>query len=150
MGELHYRTAERVAMLLMDDGSTTAVVLHGSVARGTHRSTSDIDLVVIGSTSTGLQRVDVDGLRVELITRTFEEWMTTFHRPIPAWTYAWSDGVILGQVGHAAEYLVAAAIEVLRTFRPPQSLLAEHLVYWEHVRPKLADAIARGDAAEIG
>lgn len=150
VSDLHYRLAERVATQIMSDGSATAVVLHGSVAHGTHRSTSDIDLMVIGSTSTGLQRLDVDGLCVELVTRTSDGWHATFARPAPAWTYAWSEGVVLEQVDHAAESMIEAASDVLRTFKARSSLLVEHLEFWAHVRPKLAAAVARGDTCEIG
>lgn len=150
MADGHYRTAERVATRLLSNGLATAVVLHGSVAQKAHRPTSDVDLVAIGPISVGFETLEVNGLRIELITRTFDDWLETFARQVPAWAYAWSDGIVLGQSERNAETLVAASMRTLQSYRPQQSTLVEHMEFWEHVRPKLAEAVTRGDDTEIG
>lgn len=147
---LHRRTAERVATQLLREGSAVAVVLHGSVAQETHQATSDIDLVAVGPGSPGLETFEVNGLRVEVINFTADEWKARFARPIPAWTYAWSEGIVLCQSGNTAAPLVAEASEILRLYRPQRPVLLEHVEFWSHVRPKLANTLARGDLSEIG
>ncbi|WP_350353294.1 nucleotidyltransferase domain-containing protein [Microbacterium sp. A8/3-1] len=150
MADGHYRTAERVAARLLGDGRATGVVLHGSVAQNAHRPASDVDLVAIGPTSVGFEILEVNGLRIELITRTFDGWLEAFAREVPAWAYAWTDGVVLVQSGRNAESLVAAGTRALQSYRPRRSSLVEHVEFWEHVRPKLAEAASRGDDTEIG
>lgn len=146
----HRRMAQRVAARLLADGAATAVVLHGSVARGDHRADSDVDLVAIGPTSTGMGTTEVDGLRAEILTRTEEDWWAALARPLPTWAYAWSDGVVLVRSDEAADRLATEAARILRCFRPRPGLLMEYIDLWEHVLPKLTGTVARGDETEIG
>ena len=50
----HFRVAEFVANRLIDGEIATAVCLHGSVRKLTHRPDSDVDHVAVLPASTGL------------------------------------------------------------------------------------------------
>lgn len=146
----HFQVAELVANRLVDEGKATAVILHGSGGQSTHRPDSDVDLVAIAPASTGLSAYDVNGLRVEIVGRCYEDWIGVFSRPIPSWVHAWTDGRMLRQTGGAGDRLVDCATQTLRTFRARDETLLGHVEFWGHVRPKLADVVVRGETSEVG
>lgn len=60
------------------------VLPHGSVAAGTYRHDSDIDLLVASRRASDWQKTVVEGMEVETVTRSIEEWASVLQRPLPA------------------------------------------------------------------
>jgi predicted nucleotidyltransferase len=148
----HREIAERVGSRLAERDDVLAVLLSGSVCRGEHVATSDIDLLVVTTEDSSLEvgpRRLIDGLLVEWVARPEAEWRGRFDRPKTSWLYAFLEAEVLMDAGPAAR-LVEAARRVLETYRTSaelRELLATNL--W-HGQAKLDRARAAGDPRELG
>jgi predicted nucleotidyltransferase len=150
--DLHREIAVRVGSELAARDDVLAVLLSGSVCRGEHVPTSDIDLLVVttedSSLETGPRRL-VDGLLVEWVARPEEEWRARFDRPKTSWLYSFLEAEILMDSGPAGR-LVKVGRRVLETYRTSaelRELLATDL--W-HGQAKLDRTQATGEPRELG
>ena len=150
--DLHCEIAERVGAALAERDDALAVLIAGSVCRGEHVATSDVDLLVVTTEDSLLEvgpRRLVDGLLVEWIARPEAEWLARFDRPKTSWLYSFLEAEVLMDSGPAGR-LVKAARGVLETYRTPaelRELLATTL--W-HGQAKLDRAQAAGKPRELG
>ncbi len=74
----HREIAERVGAALAERDDVLAVLIAGSVCRGEHVATSDVDLLVVTTEDSSLEvapRRLVDGLLVEWIARPEPDWL---------------------------------------------------------------------------
>jgi predicted nucleotidyltransferase len=150
--DLHREVAGRVGAALAERDDVLAVLIAGSVCRGEHVATSDVDLLVVTTEDSRLEvgpRRLVDGLLVEWIARAEAEWLTRFDRPKTSWLYSFLEAEVLMDSGPAGR-LVTAARKVLETYRTSaelRELLAT--VLW-HGQAKLDRAQAAGTSRELG
>ena len=150
--DLHREIAEGVGSALAERDDVLAVLLSGSVGRGEHVATSDIDLLVVttedSSVEPGPRRL-VDGLLVEWIAKPEAQWQARFDRPKTSWLYSFLEAEVLMDSG-PADRLRQAARSVLQTYRTSaelRQLLATNL--W-HGQAKLDRAQASGTPRELG
>lgn len=149
----HRSTAERAAAELGLRGDVDAVLLGGSVARGEHRSSSDVDLLVVAEYVDLPVRVVVGGVLLERIVHSEAGWVGRLARPRTSWAYAVREAIPLFDQG-AGERLRAAADTALTSYRASdtlRSLLATNL--W-HGQAKVeraldADLMAQGFWASL-
>jgi hypothetical protein len=148
----HREIAERVGSALAERDDVLAVLLSGSVGRGEHVATSDVDLLVVTAEDSSVQpgpRRLVDGLLVEWIAKPEAQWRARFDRPKTSWLYSFLEAEVLMDSG-PADRLVQAARRVLQTYRTSaelRELLATNL--W-HGQAKLDRAQASGTPRELG
>jgi len=148
----HREIAERVGSALAERDDVLSVLLSGSVGRGEHVATSDIDLLVVTTQDSSLElgpRQLVNGLLVEWIARPEAQWRARFDRPKTSWLYSFLEAEVLMDSGPAGR-LVEAARSVLMTYRTSaelRELLATNL--W-HGQAKLDRAQAAGTPWELG
>ena len=151
---LHRTLLADVLRNLRADKNVVGILLVGSLARGTARQDSDIDLLVVhehGERSA--DRRAYGSIVVETIARTADAWKAQFS-PAKAgdesWGYAFLEGVILHDPNGVVAQLVGAAAEAHAVYRVP-SEIAEHLAtLWHHVLPKMRDVLRGGDSVEMG
>ena len=150
--DLHGVVASRAAGELAERSDVLAVMIAGSVARGEHVASSDVDLLVVTSEDAELQTSErslVDGLLVEWIARPEAVWLSRFDRPKTSWLYAFLDARIVSDSGPAAR-LQAAARDLLSTYRT-SAKLRELLATWLwHGQAKLDRARRTGDLTVRG
>jgi predicted nucleotidyltransferase len=148
----HRRAAESAAARLVAAGDTLAVLLAGSVARGTARPDSDVDLLVVTAaraTRPARNRM-VDGLLVEVAAKTQAEWERRFRRPQPMWLYAWLEAEPLHDHTGVAARLSSLARTRFADYRTPAELRQGLAGFWWHVRPKMAAVLTAGDPQAVG
>ena len=145
--DLHEVVALRVANEIGRRTDVLAVMVGGSVARGDHVASSDVDLVVV--TSDDAQLATSERSLVEWIARTESAWLLRFDRPKTSWLYAFLDVRIVMDTGPAARLCTAAKsmLSTYRTSAAQRELLATWL--W-HGQAKLDRARANGDPAVKG
>lgn len=148
----HRAIAERAANDLAGRDDVLAVLLSGSVCRGEHMASSDIDLLVVTTDQSDLEigrRQLVDGLLLEWIARPEADFRSRFDRPRTSWLYAFLEAEIVMDSGPAAR-LVAAAKQTLRTYRTAEALRELLATQLWHGQAKLDRAEQRADARELG
>ena len=136
----------------MAGGEILAVMLVGSVARGTARPDSDVDLLVVSppdATVPARNRM-VDGLLVEVIGKSQAEWEQRFGRAQPMWLYPWLDAEPLHDHADIGAGLSALAQARYAQYRAPVELRQAFAAHWWHVRPKMAATLAAGDPEAVG
>lgn len=129
-----------------------AVLIGGSVGRGEHMASSDVDVVVVVDERSSLaptRRRLQDGLLVEWIARTEAEWLVRFDRPKASWLYAFLEGEVVRDTGPAAR-LIEEAHRVLGRYRSSPALRSEHATLLWHAQAKLDRALASADPALAG
>jgi hypothetical protein len=131
------------------------VLLSGSLARGTARQDSDIDLLLVlaDGRTRRFDRQHHGPIVVEQNTRTAADWTEQFTPSRigdESWGYAFLDGVILYDPHGAVAQLVAAAADAQAAYRLPDPIRAHYTWSWDHVRPKLEAVLRLDDATEIG
>ncbi|WP_219825592.1 nucleotidyltransferase domain-containing protein [Nonomuraea typhae] len=140
---------------LRADPNVQGVMLGGSLARGTARPDSDLDVFVVTAEN------DDDApwrrrrrlLPVDLLAYTANDWRGRFcpHRVgDESWGYAFMDGIILEDPAGALAQLLAEAAEIHACYRVPAHIKAHYDWLWKHVRPKMLAVLQRGDPVEIG
>jgi predicted nucleotidyltransferase len=120
----HREIAERVGAALAERDDVLAVLIAGSVCRGEHVATSDVDLLVVTTEDSSLEvapRRLVDGLLVEWIARPEPDWLARFDRPKTSWLYSFLEAEVLMDSGPAGR-LVTAARDVLASYRTSAEL----------------------------
>jgi hypothetical protein len=148
----HREIAQRVASEVAERDDVLAVLLAGSVCRGEHVPSSDIDLIVVtteDSPPDAWPRQLVDGLLVECAAHSEAEWRGRFDRPKTSWVYAFLEAEILTDSGPAG-CLVRAARGVLETYRASAELRALLATNLWHGQAKLDRAQASGTPRELG
>ena len=152
---LHEAVLEAVLAEHRADAGVLGVHLCGSLARGTARADSDIDLLLVLADG-GVQRTSRTQyglIVVEQGARTAAGWRQQFTPSRigdESWGYAFLDGVILHDPDGAVARLVAAAADAHAAYRVPDHITAHYAWLWDHMRPKM-EAVLRGDdATEIG
>jgi predicted nucleotidyltransferase len=161
MAGIHYPTTLHKAVLsavLADaetDPDVCAVVLAGSLARGTARADSDIDVLAVtsGQNAGSEWRFAARQLPVDVLARTASEWRARFAPDRPgdeSWGYAFLDAVVLHDPEGVAGRLIADAADLHRSYRVPAPVKAHYARLWYHVRPKMLAVLSRGDPVEIG
>ena len=151
---LHTTVLEQGLEALKANANVLGVMLVGSLARGTARQDSDIDLLV----------VQVDGDRVterqshgtivlECTFRTSAAWAEQF-TPTQvgdeSWGYAFLDGLILYDPGGVVAELVDSTAKMHSAYRTPKHIVDHYVWLWSHMRPKMEAVLQSGDATEIG
>ena len=152
---LHRSVLGEVLSELRADPGVRGVMLAGSLARGTARADSDLDVVVVaaGDTRGALWRSRKHRLPIDLLVHTATEWRNEF---APArvgdesWGYAFLDGVVLYDPEGIVGRLTADAAEIHARYRVPTSVKAHYAWLWDHVCPKMQAVLRRDDPAEIG
>jgi Nucleotidyltransferase domain len=147
----HRRVAQEAADQLVLDDSFRAIALYGSVARGTERPDSDVDLLAVSAEPVAVMgHLDRGGLDVEILTHTADQWLARLQRPMPQWAHAWAAALILHDADGSGRQLQGLAREVLTSYQPSSAYLSDLAVFWRHVRPKFARSLQTGDDLEIG
>lgn len=150
--DLHREIADRIGAELAQREDVLAVLLSGSVSRGEHMATSDIDLLVVTADDSSLEvgpRRLIDGLLLEWIARPETEWLSRFDRPKTSWLYAFLEAEPLMDSG-PADRLERAAQNTLATYRTSPELRELLATFLWHSQAKLDRAQATGDPRELG
>lgn len=158
---LHRDIAEKVLDDLKADADVLGVLLCGSLARGTARPDSDIDLLVVladgaagpGDDAKRVSRTRHGAIEVEQGGRTPAGWRRQF---APArvndesWGYAFLDGAVLHDPHGEVARLIREAAQIHAAYRVPEEIRSHYFWLWGHMRPKMEAVLRAGDATEIG
>jgi predicted nucleotidyltransferase len=157
--QLHRAVLDDVLAELRADVAVLGVLLCGSLARGTARDDSDIDLLIVladQEADDGAKRFTrkrFGAIEVEQSARTPAGWIRQFSPSRigdESWGYAFLDGVVLHDPHGAVAQLVVAADDAHASYRVPDHLTAHYAWLWRHIRPKMEAVLRGGDATEIG
>ncbi|MGB3442068.1 MAG: nucleotidyltransferase domain-containing protein [Actinophytocola sp.] len=147
----HRRLVDEILSSLRARPGVGGVLLGGSLARGTARDDSDVDILVVATTD---DRPRIPGsLPVDLLVRTEEQWRRCFTPDRvgdESWGYAFLDGVVLHDPDGVVADLVTRARDCHTRYRTPASITAHYAALWRHVRPKMLAVHRRGDPVEVG
>jgi predicted nucleotidyltransferase len=152
---LHRQLLDKLLAELRTDAGVSGVVLGGSLARGTARADSDIDLLVV-TTGDGNERPWQSRtlpIPVDFTVRTAEGWREHFtpnRIGDESWGYAFLDGVVLHDPTGAVARLTAEVQEIHARYRVPAHIKSHYAWLWRHVRPKMLAVLHRDDPVEIG
>ena len=152
---LHRTVLSAVLTDAKADPDVCALVLAGSLARGTARADSDIDVLVVtsGQDTDSRWRSAARPLPVDVLARAASEWRTRFAPDRPgdeSWGYAFLDSVVLHDPEGIAGRLIADAADIHRRYRVPAPVKVHYARLWYHVRPKMLAVLSRGEPTEIG
>lgn len=151
----HQAAFEHLLELYHADSMVRGALLCGSLARGTARTDSDVDILVV-------LEEDLDGrtrhtrygaVDVEETRRTYQGWVEQFSPSRvgdESWGYAFLDGSPLYDPDGVVERLVAAAREAHASYRTPEHIRSYYRWLCDHVRPKMEFVLRNGDAVEVG
>lgn len=151
----HAEALEHLLNLYRADSMVRGALLCGSLARGTARTDSDVDiLVVLEEDPDGYtRRTRYGAVDVEETRRTYQRWVEQFSPSRvgdESWGYAFLDGSPLYDPDGVVERLVAVARESHATYRTPDHIRSYYRWLWGHVRPKVEFVLRNGDAVEMG
>jgi len=152
---VHKLVLDQIVAEVTADPGVRGVMLAGSLARGTARDDSDLDVLVVTADRAGDHpwRSAARPLPVDLLIRTAGQWRERFAPDRigdESWGYAFLDGVILHDPEGIVARLVTDAAGIHRQYRVPAPVKAHYARLWEHVRPKMVAVLRHGDPAEIG
>ncbi|WP_407562035.1 nucleotidyltransferase family protein [Streptomyces sp. 184] len=153
---LHRTVLEVVLTELRADPDVRGVLLSGSLARGTARPDSDLDVLVVTATDPVRQapwRSRRRPLTVDLVPRTAAQWRSCFAPDRvgdESWGYAFLDGVALHDPDGAVAGLMADAATIHAGYRTPEPIKAHYAGFWAHLVPKMQAVRQRGDPVETG
>jgi predicted nucleotidyltransferase len=152
---LHRRVLAAIVADARTDPDVRGLLLAGSLARGTARADSDIDILAVtsGQNAGVTWRSAARPLPADILARTAGEWRARFAPDRPgdeSWGYAFLDGVVLDDPEGIVSRLVSDAGDVHERYRVPASVKAHYTRLWHHVRPKMAAVLGHGDPVEIG
>ncbi|HRW07984.1 MAG TPA: nucleotidyltransferase domain-containing protein [Caldilineaceae bacterium] len=150
----HTSALETVLAELKANPNVLGVILVGSLARGTARRDSDIDLLIVQTTGERVTARHSHGpIVVECTFRTAAMWTQQF-TPMKvgdeSWGYAFLDGLILYDPGGVVAELVDSAAQAHATYQTPKQIVEHYIWLWSHVRPKMERVLHSGDTTEIG
>jgi predicted nucleotidyltransferase len=151
----HRRVVDEILAGLRTRTEVRGVLLGGSLARGTARTDSDVDLLVVATTvPDDLPRYEeAHPLHVDLLVRTAGQWRQRFTPDRvgdESWGYAFLDGVVLHDPDDVVAHLVADAADLHARYRTPAPIKAHFAALWRHVRPKMLAVSRRGDPVDVG
>lgn len=145
----HRDIAAEAAEVLARRDDVYAVLLGGSVARGEHQTSSDIDLLIVGDDTFDLPvRQTHGGLLVERIAHTERAWVDRFDRPKTSWLYAFLEATVLYDRG-PAQRLRHEARTVQASYRASTELRSLLATFLWHGQAKL-DRVRPEDARSQG
>jgi predicted nucleotidyltransferase len=152
---VHQRVLCAIVAEARADPDVHGLLLAGSLARGTARADSDIDVLVVtsGQDAAAAWRSAGRPLPVDILIRTAGEWRARFAPDRPgdeSWGYAFLDGVVLDDPDGIVGGLISDAAGIHEHYRVPLSVKAHYARLWHHVRPKMRAVLSRGDPVEIG
>jgi predicted nucleotidyltransferase len=152
---LHRRVLSAILADARADQGVRGLLLTGSLARGTARADSDLDVLVVTSEhpADAGWRSAARPLPVDFLVRTPGEWRARFAPDRPrdeSWGYAFLDAVVLHDPEGAAARLIADAAAIHEHYRVPAPVKAHYTRLWQHVRPKMLAVLSHGDPVEIG
>lgn len=146
--DLHRAVAARVAHDLATRTTAQAVLLAGSVARGDHLPTSDVDLLVVDSESGIPMRQTVDSVLVECISHSEADWITRFNRPKTSWLYAFLDAIVLFEEHRIGTRLKEEAERSRQTYTASDELRQQLATMLWHGQAKIARAADEDEATQ--
>jgi predicted nucleotidyltransferase len=120
---LHRRVLSAILADARVDPGVRGLLLTGSLARGTARADSDLDVLVVIS-----EQATDDGWR----------------------SAAFLDAVVLHDPEGTAARLIADAAGIHKHYEVPAPVKAHYTRLWHHVRPKMLADLSHGDPTEIG
>lgn len=130
------------------------MLLGGSLARGTARTDSDVDILVVTTLPEDPPtHIESSPVPVDLLIQTAEQWRQRFTPDRvgdESWGYAFLDGVVLHDPDGAVADLIIEAREHHARYRTPASITAHYAALWRHARPKMLAVHRRGDPVEVG
>lgn len=152
---LHRHVLDQLLAEAKADPVVRGVMLAGSLARGTARADSDLDVLVVTTSQAddAPWRSRSRPLPVDLVVRTADQWRLHFapsRAGDESWGYAFLDGVILHDPDGLVARLVLDAADIHENYRVPAAIKTHYARLWSHVRPKMVDVLRRGDPVEIG
>jgi predicted nucleotidyltransferase len=152
---LHRRVLSAVLAEARADRNVRGLLLAGSLARGTARADSDIDVLAVtsGQNADAGWRSVSRPLPVDALVRTAGEWQARFAPDRPgdeSWGYAFLDGVVLYDPDGITSRLISDAAGIHERYRVPAPVKAHYTKLWHHVRPKMHAVLGHGDPVEIG
>lgn len=151
---LHREVLDQLLADLRADRGVRGVMLAGSLARGTARIDSDLDVLVVSAGETGdASWRRARPLPVDLLARTADQWRAHFAPDRvgdESWGYAFFDGVILYDPEGVLARLTADAAEIHARYRVPASIKAHYAWLWGHLRPKMLAVLEHDDPTEAG
>lgn len=156
---LHREAVEDVLAGLRVDPAVVGALVCGSLARGTARADSDIDVLFVladgeaEDAAKRFSRTRRGPIEVEQSGRTSAGWLKQFTPSRvgdESWGYAFLDGAILYDPQGKVARLVAAAADVHAAYRLPAEIRRHYAWLWGHMRPKMEAVLRGGDATEIG
>ncbi len=152
--DLHTSALEAILAEFKTNANVLGVILVGSLARGTARRDSDIDLLVVQADGDRVtERRSHGPIVLECTFRTAKMWIAQF-TPLQvgdeSWGYAFLDGVILYDPSGVIAELVDRAAKAHAAYRVPKQIVDHFLWLWSHLRPKMESVLQSEDATEIG
>ena len=152
---LHGRVLSAVLAGAQADPDVCGLLLAGSLARGTARADSDIDVLAVtrGQDARAPWRSAARPLPVDVLARTAGEWRARFAPDRPgdeSWGYAFLDGMVLHDPQGTVGRLISDAAVIHERDRVPAPIKDHYMRLWRHVRPKMLAVLSRGDPVETG
>lgn len=152
---LHRRVLSAILADARADRDVRGLLLAGSLARGTARADSDIDVLIVtsGETADAGWHSAARPLPVDILARTAGGWRARFapdRAGDESWGYAFLDGVVLHDPEGIAGLLISDAAGIHERYRVPAPVKAHYARLWRHVRPKMLAVLGHGDPVEIG
>lgn len=152
---LHRRVLSDIVAGARAARAVRGLLLAGSLARGTARADSDIDVLAVTSApdAGAAWRSAARPLPADVLARSAGEWLARFAPDRPgdeSWGYAFLDGVILHDPEGIVSRLITDAAGVHERYRVPATVRAHYARLWCHVRPKMLAVLSRGDPVETG
>lgn len=137
------------------DANITGILVCGSLAHGTARPDSDVDLILVlrEERDWPTRRRRYSGVVVEQLARTFDGWIESFSPSRvgdESWGYAFIEGVALSDPKAVIRQLADAARQAHASYRTPDPIKEHFSWMWEHARPKMEAVLRTRDTTEIG
>lgn len=151
----HRSVLEALVAELKADPDLRGAMLGGSVARGTARPDSDLDILVVAAAPDGAApwRSRTRALPVDFLVHTADEWRKRF-APVrvgdESWGYAFLDGVVLHDPEGVVARLAASVVDIHARYRVPTPVKSHYASLWQHVLPKMQAVLRRDDPVETG
>lgn len=151
---LHERVLDEIIAELQTDADVCGIMLSGSLARGTARVDSDLDLLVVTNDDNDHPWQSRQyPAPVDFMVHTTDQWREHFapnRIGDESWGYAFLDGVILHDPTRVVARLTAEVAEIHTHYQVPAHIKHHYAWLWRHVRPKMLAVLDRNDPVEVG
>jgi predicted nucleotidyltransferase len=153
---LHQRVFGEILAEAAADPNVRGVMLGGSLARGTARADSDLDILVVTAGQADDEapwRKSHRPLPVDFLVRTADQWRARFAPSRigdESWGYAFLDGAVVHDPDGIVARLVSDVADIHAHYRAPAPVKAHYARLFGHVGQKMVDVLRRGDPVEIG